>query len=107
MPRLLQVIILLHSFAPLLVRDALVCVNIEAPDYCNHLVLLCPHSIEPKEMHRIAKSQKALSLHIYRVKRFEIGPVDSSLKIEFQNFNLLVVLNLLLEEQCEFFFNRK
>ena len=72
MSRLLQVVILLHSFAPLLVRDALVCVNIEASDDRNHLVLLSSHSIEPKEMHHIAKSQKALSLHIYRVKRFEI-----------------------------------
>jgi len=59
-----KIVVVLHSLAPFLIIDLLICVNVKSSNDGDHLAFRSPEAVESKEVHHIGVSDNSITVNV-------------------------------------------
>ena len=100
-----ELLLVLHHLVPFLESNTGVCVDIEPANNSDYFGFTCPKTVHSTEIHNVVIVENTLSSIINSLECFHVIPVHSSLQIMLELLQMHVVLDFVLEEQCDLLLN--
>jgi len=102
-----QFFLVLHHLIPFLKGNALISINVQATYYSNNFCFTGSETVHTTEIHDVVIVEDAFTSIVNCLERFHVRPINSPLQIVLDLFHVHVILDFVLEQECNLLFDRE